>query len=68
VDRGAPGRRVRADPLLHLGLSASQGFDLVDDPDTGKVGVAVGVPPTGRRFVFRLDQQVDDFEGDEDAG
>ena len=56
-----------AEPLVYLGLSASQGFDLVEYPDTGKVGVAVGAPPTGRRFIFRLDQQADYFEGDKDA-
>jgi len=55
------------EPLVYLGLSAGQGIDLVDYPESGKVSVAVGRPPSGRRHVFKADAQVDYFLDDKDA-
>jgi len=56
------------EPLVYLGLGVGQAFDIVDYPETGKVAVRTGVPPTGRRMIFKADAQVDYFEGDKDAG
>lgn len=67
---GGPAHQVINDgtvPLVYLGLSAPKGFDVVEYPDTGKVGVAVGTFQNGRRMVFKLDGQVDYFHGDKDA-
>lgn len=67
---GGPAHRVLNDgpePLVYLGMSATSGFDLVEYPDCGKIGIAVGQPPTGHRFLFRKDAQVDYFDGDPDA-
>jgi len=67
---GGPAHQLLNDgtePLVYLGLSATAGFDLVEYPDSGKVGVAVGRPPTGQRLIFEKAAQVDYFEGDPDA-
>ena len=56
------------EPLVYVGIAATQGVDVVDYPESGKVALAVGRPPTGRRMVFKADSQVDYFEGDKDAG
>ena len=67
---GGPAHQLVNDgtePLVYVGMSAMAGFDLVDYPDSGKVGLRVGTPPGGKRFVFRQDAQVDYFDGDPDA-
>jgi len=56
------------DPLVYVGIAAVQGVDVVDYPESGKVALALGKPPAGRRHVFRVDSQVDYFDGDPDAG
>jgi uncharacterized cupin superfamily protein len=53
------------EPLVYVGMSATQGFDLVEYPDSKKVATVVLGPPTGRRFVFREGDQADYFEGEE---
>jgi uncharacterized cupin superfamily protein len=52
------------EPCVFLGLSASMGFDLVEYPDSGKVAAAVGVPGSGKRFIFEEKSQVDYFKGE----
>ena len=67
---GGPAHQILNDgtePLVYVGMSATSGFDLVDYPESGKVGVAVGRPPAGQRLIFRKDAQVDYFEGDADG-
>jgi uncharacterized cupin superfamily protein len=56
------------EPLVYLGMSASKGVDVVEYPDSNKVAAAVGVPPDGKRFMFKKDSQVGYFEGEKDAG
>jgi uncharacterized cupin superfamily protein len=55
------------EPLVYVGMSAVQGMDIVDYPDSGKLAYAIGRPPTGERFIFRKDQQAQYFEGEQDA-
>jgi uncharacterized cupin superfamily protein len=55
------------EPLVYLGLSASKGVDVVQYPESGKVSASVGAYPAGKRFVFREEDQVDYFAGDQDA-
>lgn len=50
--------------LVYLGLSATKGFDAVEYPESKKVAVALGTPPTGKRLMFRVGDQVDYFAGD----
>ncbi len=57
-----------SEPLVYLGMSANGGsVDVVEYLDSGKVACSVGTFPTGRRFVFAADKQVDYFEGEKDA-
>lgn len=53
------------EPLVYLGISATKGVDIIDYPDSGKVGVTVGGWPDGRRMMFRGKEQADYFEGEE---
>ena len=56
------------EPLVYVAISANAaGVDVVDYPDTGKVAARVGTPPTGKRFVFRVKDQVDYYLDDKDA-
>src|SRR5512140_27365 len=56
-----------AEPLVYVALGVSAGVDIVDYPDSGKVSARTGGPPSGTRFVFKKDQQVDYFADDKDA-
>lgn len=56
-----------AEPLVYLGMSAVQGADIVEYPDSGKVACAVGKGPHAKRFVFPKDAQVDYFQGEKEA-
>jgi uncharacterized cupin superfamily protein len=56
-----------AEPLVYLGISAAQGADVVEYPDSGKVVSSVGAGPARKRFVFRTASQVDYFDGEPDA-
>ncbi len=55
------------EPLVYVGLSVTAGHDITDFPDTGKIAVRTGLPPTGQRFIFKKDVQVEYFDGDPDA-
>ena len=56
-----------AEPMVYLAMSATQGVDVVEYPDSGKVACAVGNWPNARRFMFRKADQVDYFDGEKDA-
>ena len=67
---GGPAHQLINDgtePLVYVGMSATQGVDVVDYPDSKKIASAVGGPPGGKRFIFKAADQVDYFAGDEDA-
>ncbi|HKA90013.1 MAG TPA: cupin domain-containing protein [Haliangiales bacterium] len=53
------------EPFVYVGMSAIAGFDVVEYPDSKKVGVAIGGFPAARRMIFRADQQADYFEGED---
>jgi uncharacterized cupin superfamily protein len=53
------------EPLVYVGMSAGQGFDIVEYPDSGKVSCAIGGFPSGRRMIFRGKDQVDYFDGED---
>lgn len=55
------------EPLIYLGLAATQGVDVVEYPDSNKVGSSVGTWPDMKRFIFKKDAQADYFEGEPDA-
>ena len=54
-----------SEPLIYLAMSAGQGFDLVEYPDSGKIACAVGQWPDAKRFVFREKDQAGYFDGEE---
>lgn len=56
-----------SEPLVYVGISAGQGVDVVEYPDTGKIATAVGRFPAGKRFVFRQADAADYFADDKDA-
>lgn len=65
---GGPAHQLvndRDQPLVYLAMSAVQGFDLVEYPDSEKVACSVGAWPNAKRFVFRKKDQADYFEGEE---
>lgn len=57
-----------AEPLVYLGLSAPKGADVVEYPDAGKVNSSVGTGPDRKRFIFKLADARDYFDGEPDAG
>jgi uncharacterized cupin superfamily protein len=70
-EAGGPAHQLINDgnePLVYIALSASQGMDIVEYPDSGKIGASIGFPGAGKRgFIFRAADQRDYFDGDEDA-
>jgi uncharacterized cupin superfamily protein len=54
-------------PLVYLGMSAPQGVDVVEYPDSKKISASIGVWPTAQRHVFKDGTQVDYFSDDVDA-
>jgi uncharacterized cupin superfamily protein len=65
---GGPAHQLVNDgtePLVYLGLSAVQGFDIVEYPDSGKVAASMGSFPASKRFVFRHKDQAEYWEGEE---
>jgi uncharacterized cupin superfamily protein len=65
---GGPAHQLVNDgdePLVYLGISAGVGVDIIEYPDSGKVGSMVGKWPDVKRFMFRGDTQVDYWEGEE---
>jgi uncharacterized cupin superfamily protein len=55
------------EPLVYLGLSAVQGVDIVEYPESDKVAASMGKAPTGKRFIFKKKDIADYFDGDKDA-
>lgn len=55
------------EPMVYLGMSATQGVDVIEYPDSEKVAAAVGSPPAGKRFMFKKASQAEYFEGEKDA-
>jgi uncharacterized cupin superfamily protein len=53
------------EPMVYVAISATQGFDIVEYPDSGKVACAIGSGPDRKRFIFRAKDQADYFEGEE---
>lgn len=67
---GGPAHQLVNDgtePLVYVGMSAVQGADVVQYPDSGKIASAVGAFPNARRWVFREKDGADYFEGEPDA-
>lgn len=56
-----------AEPLVYLGMAAVTGVDVVEYPESNKVGAALGASPGGKRFLFRKDTQVEYFDGEPHA-
>ncbi len=68
---GGPAHQLVNDgtePLVYVGMAATVGVDVVEYPDSNKVAAAVGAPPTGKRFIFKKDTQVEYFAGEPSAG
>lgn len=64
---GGPAHQLLNDsdqPLVYLAMSAGQGADVVEYPDSDKVAAAVGAPGSGKRFVFKKKDQADYFDGE----
>ncbi len=55
------------EPMVYVAMSATQGVDIVEYPDSDKVAAAVGAPPNTKRFMFKKGTQVEYFEGEKDA-
>ncbi|MFL5320880.1 MAG: cupin domain-containing protein [Myxococcaceae bacterium] len=56
-----------SEPLVYVGVSATQGVDVVEYPDSNKIASAVGKFPTGKRFIFKKSDMADYFADDKDA-
>jgi uncharacterized cupin superfamily protein len=54
-----------SEPLVYLAMSAVQTVDIIEYPDSGKVACAIVAGPERRRLMFKKDQQVDYFDGEE---
>jgi uncharacterized cupin superfamily protein len=68
---GGPAHQLRNDgdePMVYLGMAAVSGVDVVEYPGSGKIAASIGAYPTGKRFMFRKDSQVDYLDGEPDAG
>ena len=55
------------EPLVYVGMGAGLGVDVVEYPDSKKVASSVGTAPTGKRFIFKMENQAQYFDGDLDA-
>jgi uncharacterized cupin superfamily protein len=55
------------EPLVYVGMSAGQGVDVIEYPDSDKVAAAVGKWPTGKRYMFRKKDQVEYLADEKDA-
>ncbi len=56
-----------AEPLVYVGMAAVAGVDVVEYPESNKVGAALGTFAGGKRFLFRKDTQVEYFDGEPHA-
>lgn len=57
-----------SEPLVYVAFSATQGVDVVEYPESGKVAAAVGRPPYPKKWLMRTADQPGYFDGDKDAG
>ncbi len=67
---GGPAHQLVNDgtePLVYVGMSAVQGADVCEYPDSDKVTCMVGQWPDARRWVFRRKDQPDYFDGEPGA-
>ncbi|MBS1148429.1 MAG: cupin protein [Myxococcaceae bacterium] len=55
------------EPMVYLAMSATQGVDIVEYPDSDKVAAAVGAYPNTKRYMFKKGDQVEYFAGEKDA-
>ena len=55
------------EPMVYLAMSVSQGVDVVEYPDSGKVASSVGAFPTGKHFIFKKGTEVDYFADEPNA-
>ncbi len=53
------------EPMIYVAMSATLGHDIVEYPESDKVACAVGVPPHGKRFVFKKKDQAEYFAGED---
>ena len=56
-----------SEPFVYLGMSATQGVDVVEYPDSDKVASAIGTPGStagAKRYIFRKKDQADYFDGE----
>lgn len=53
------------EPFVYLAISARQGVDIVEYPDSGKIAFLIGTFPSGKSMMFRTSDQADYFEGEE---
>ncbi len=70
VPAGGPAHQLINDgkePLVYLAMSAGLGVDIVEYPESGKISCGVGAPPNLKRHVFRLTDETQYFDGDQDA-
>jgi uncharacterized cupin superfamily protein len=51
--------------LVYVAMSALQGADIVEYPDSKKVAARTGPPPNGKRFIFNEKDQADYWAGEE---
>jgi uncharacterized cupin superfamily protein len=69
---GGPAHQLINDgtePMVYLAIGANfTGADVVEYPDSGKIALRAGTPPTGMRHVFRLADEADYYADDPDAG
>jgi uncharacterized cupin superfamily protein len=54
-----------SEPLVYLALSAVEGFDIVEYPNSGKLAASVGSFPNAKRHIFRTKDQAEYWEGEE---
>ena len=53
------------EPCVYLGLSAGQGMDLVEYPDSKKLGIAVSTASGPKRHIFLEKDEADYFAGED---
>jgi uncharacterized cupin superfamily protein len=57
-----------AEPLVYVALGVNpSGVDIVEYPDSGKIASRTGGPPSGQRFMYKKEPQLEYFAGETDA-
>ena len=64
---GTPHQLVNdgTEPLVYLGMSANQGVDVVEYPESNKLACSVGDFPAHKRFMFKTKDQAGYLDGEE---